>query len=186
MINVAVMNSKGGVGKTTLVDQLAFIFRDGGLEVQVIDLDPQQSSYFHQLWPEPEDPDVCIIDTRGTLDKKNSEIIDDASLVVIPTLLDRDSVDQIENIVKVCEKKGKSYLIVPNSVTLTQSLDQMKLEELKERYPHNISKVCIRRGTVVGQARDLKLSIQDVNARSNPALDFYVLADEIAEAVFSS
>jgi chromosome partitioning protein len=41
MISIAFFNNKGGVGKTSLVYHLAFMFAERGLSVVAIDLDPQ-------------------------------------------------------------------------------------------------------------------------------------------------
>ena len=45
---IAVLSQKGGTGKTTTVRTLADVFRRAGLEVLVVDLDPQGnlSDYF--------------------------------------------------------------------------------------------------------------------------------------------
>lgn len=43
MIPVAFFNNKGGVGKTTLVSHLAWMYADRGLPVLAVDLDPQSN-----------------------------------------------------------------------------------------------------------------------------------------------
>lgn len=43
---IAVMNNKGGVGKTHTVFHLAGAFAEKGLRVLVVDLDPQGNSFF--------------------------------------------------------------------------------------------------------------------------------------------
>ena len=68
MKTVACFNNKGGVGKTTLVYHLAWMYADLGLRVIVADLDPQAnvSSMFldelrlEQLWPEGPHPESIL------------------------------------------------------------------------------------------------------------------------------
>lgn len=43
MITVAFFNNKGGVGKTTLVSHLAWMYADRGIPVLAVDLDPQSN-----------------------------------------------------------------------------------------------------------------------------------------------
>jgi cellulose biosynthesis protein BcsQ len=65
MITIALFNNKGGVGKTSLVYHLAWMFADLGVPVLAADLDPQANltSMFldedrlEELWPEGEHPD---------------------------------------------------------------------------------------------------------------------------------
>ena len=65
---IAFFNNKGGVGKTSLVYHLAWMFADRGLRVLAADLDPQAnlSAFFIDddglslLWPEDESLDQTI------------------------------------------------------------------------------------------------------------------------------
>ena len=43
MKTVTLFNNKGGVGKTTLAYHLAWMFREIGLNVLAVDLDPQSN-----------------------------------------------------------------------------------------------------------------------------------------------
>jgi cellulose biosynthesis protein BcsQ len=68
MKTIAFFNNKGGVGKTSMVYHLAWMFRDTGHSVLAIDLDPQSNltSIFldepemERLWPEGKHPDTIL------------------------------------------------------------------------------------------------------------------------------
>jgi chromosome partitioning protein len=68
MKTVAFFNNKGGVGKTTLVYHLAWMFADKGIKTLVADLDPQANltSMFldedrlEELWPDGEHPQTIF------------------------------------------------------------------------------------------------------------------------------
>lgn len=66
MKTIAFFNNKGGVGKTSLVYHLAWMFADRGIKVLAVDLDPQANltSMFlddeklEKLWPDGEHPNT--------------------------------------------------------------------------------------------------------------------------------
>lgn len=66
MKTLAFFNNKGGVGKTSLVYHLAWMFADHGIKTLAVDLDPQANltamfldeNRLEQLWPDDEHPDT--------------------------------------------------------------------------------------------------------------------------------
>ena len=66
MRTIAFFNNKGGVGKTSLVYHLAWMFADRGIKVLAVDLDPQanltsmflEEDRLEKLWPDGEHPDT--------------------------------------------------------------------------------------------------------------------------------
>ncbi len=68
MKTIAFFNNKGGVGKTTLVYHLAWMYADLGFSVVAVDLDPQanlstvflREDRLEQLWPDGEHPDSIL------------------------------------------------------------------------------------------------------------------------------
>ena len=66
MKTIAFFNNKGGVGKTSLVYHLAWMFADRGIKTLAVDLDPQANltSMFlnegrlEELWPDGEHPNT--------------------------------------------------------------------------------------------------------------------------------
>lgn len=68
MTKIAFFNNKGGVGKTSMVYHLAWMFRDMGHRVLAVDLDPQSNltSIFldegevEKLWPDGKHPDTIL------------------------------------------------------------------------------------------------------------------------------
>jgi len=63
---IAFFNNKGGVGKTSLVYHLAWMFADYGIKTLAVDLDPQANltamfldeDRLEKLWPDDEHPDT--------------------------------------------------------------------------------------------------------------------------------
>ncbi len=97
MTTIALFNNKGGVGKTTLVYHLAWMFANRGVRVLAADLDPQAnlSSMFlaeerlEDLWPDGKHPDTVLgavqpmLDGTGDVSLPHVEdIADDLGLVI--------------------------------------------------------------------------------------------------------
>src|SRR5512144_2035481 len=84
---IALLNPKGGTGKTTLSINLARAFQRGGYRVLIVDSDPQgtardwsQTSQEH--YPQARMPGVVGLD-RPTLEKEIPEISNAFDLVII-------------------------------------------------------------------------------------------------------
>lgn len=75
MKTIAFFNNKGGVGKTSLVYHLAWMFADRGINTLAVDLDPQANltsmfldmEVLESLWPEGEHPDTVYGAVRPIL-----------------------------------------------------------------------------------------------------------------------
>jgi len=75
MKTIAFFNNKGGVGKTSLVYHLAWMFADHGIKTLAVDLDPQANltamfldeEKLVQLWPDAEHPDTVYGAIRPVL-----------------------------------------------------------------------------------------------------------------------
>lgn len=90
MKTVAFFNNKGGVGKTSLVYHLAWMFAEHGVPVLTVDLDPQanltamflEEYRLEELWPDTEDhPSTVygavqpILDGEGDITVPGAEVI---------------------------------------------------------------------------------------------------------------
>ncbi len=97
---IAFFNNKGGVGKTSLVYQLAWMYADMGIRVVAADLDPQANlttafigdNRLEELWPENSHPDTifgCIqplLKGTGDISTPHLETIEDALILLIGDL----------------------------------------------------------------------------------------------------
>lgn len=89
MKTVAFFNNKGGVGKTSLVYHLAWMFSDRGIKTLAVDLDPQANltamfldeERLEVLWPDDEHPDTIygsiqpILRGTGDISQPHVEMI---------------------------------------------------------------------------------------------------------------
>ena len=185
MKTLAFINPKGGVGKTSLVDQVAYRMQELGIAVELVDLDPQQGTYFNES---SENPRIVLVDTRGSFDTGLDNLSDDETIaavieqcdyVAIPVQLDRDSEEPCAKVVSLAKAHGKPYKIMPNRTRMHYALDRAKFAEFSAVYPGNVSTNVVRDGAVVGQARDLFMSWSDVDKKSKTVADLNALVDEL-------
>ncbi len=97
MKSIAFFNNKGGVGKTTLVYHLAWMFADKGIPTLAVDLDPQanltamflKESRIEEIWPDNNHPDTVygsinpILRGIGDIAQPHTEYISE-NLYLVP------------------------------------------------------------------------------------------------------
>lgn len=88
MFTVLYLNQKGGVGKTTLADELAFALERRGKTVAFVTTDPQGGSV-HEVCEDPDFAETCdyqIVDTAGSLSDGIGDWCRAADLILVPML----------------------------------------------------------------------------------------------------
>ncbi|HEY0790255.1 MAG TPA: ParA family protein [Chthoniobacterales bacterium] len=141
MKTIALVNGKGGCGKTTLSLLLGMALLRSGRRVQFIDLDPQKSLTgilkFHQIAETVDEPEFVMIDTPPRLDSGEiAKAIRAADVICIPTrplVFDLGVTVNTSALVAKTKTPGSKALIVFNQVrkgTLAtkdaQNLDRSK------------------------------------------------------------
>ena len=134
MKTLAICCQKGGVGKTTLVTELAVAFSQHGHAVAVADCDPQETAglwrdlrgnddcVVHALPPELLGPrltalglagcDLAIIDTPPVSKDTSSAAIRQADLVLIPTRPAAFDLKAMQDTIQQCRTENKPYVVV--------------------------------------------------------------------------
>ncbi|MBN2209738.1 MAG: AAA family ATPase [Candidatus Coatesbacteria bacterium] len=100
MKTIAFFNNKGGVGKTSLVYHLAYMYAELGLKVIAADLDPQanltsmflEDERLEEVWPDGEHPETIagalqpLIEGTGRISQSHVESISDSLGLLIGDL----------------------------------------------------------------------------------------------------
>jgi chromosome partitioning protein len=115
MKTVLIANSKGGVGKTTLSDELIFELERRDKKVSFISLDPQGGA-LHEPSLSSDDDDYMVIDTPGYVSKDFSKWIDNADIVLFPTTPSIFDLMPLQKYIELFKKnkKQKKYGVVIN------------------------------------------------------------------------
>ena len=109
------INEKGGVGKTTLVDEMCFEAELRGIPYSLHNLDPQGS-----LLHEPKITEgawLDFIDTPGRLQDKVKDFMNEADVIVIPTDMTQNCMSSLTMMIgmaRVPQAEGKKVLVVLN------------------------------------------------------------------------
>lgn len=80
---VAIMNKKGGVGKTTLADELLFSLARRGRTCGFLTTDPQAGG-IHEPTKVTDADEFVIVDTHGGVDAATNDVIMMADVVIVP------------------------------------------------------------------------------------------------------
>lgn len=121
---IMVANQKGGVGKTTIADELMFALERRGRSVVFQNLDNQGGAVHYPSIPTGEE-DYLVIDTPGNLNRDFSKWCEGADIVLFPTgasNLDLVPLQRCWNIAK--EARGTKLAVVLNRYDPRRNADR--------------------------------------------------------------
>lgn len=178
MVNILIINQKGGVGKTTIADELAFALERQGKSVSFVTTDAQGGA-IHQV--SKEQADYQVIDTAGVLTDHLAEWCKAANLILIPMLPSmRDLEPTLRTYTLACSSKTKAPIgFIINGYAQRGILDRQLSDYLEAQGYAILSKiprtVALPRAAAAGQ------SVADFARQNQAAAAFDQLADKIIE-----
>ena len=174
MKTIVLLSQKGGSGKTTLSLNLGVAAVEAGLQVLIVDLDPQQSAGRWSRLCKTDNPvivtgqhkqlrktlakaegagaDLVIIDTAPKSESASLAAAICADLIVIPCRASSLDIDAVGDSVAIAELARKPAIFVLNDCRASSTLPKLAAEALKE-YGQTISP--IRIGSRVGFVKSL-------------------------------
>lgn len=117
---IAVLNEKGGVGKTTTIIELAFQLGNAGKNVLVVDLDSQEN---------------C---TKMLLGKKMSESLDEGTVTVFDAFIDQKNKVNLVDLLIPAIEAWQNTLVLPSDCRLATVSDHLHSRLNKEHILKNI------------------------------------------------
>lgn len=183
MFTVLLLNQKGGTGKTTIADELAFALERRGKSVAFVSTDPQGGS-LHEVCDDPDFAEACdfqIVDTAGALKHGMDDWCRAADLILIPMLPSTRDMEPTMRTLKIAKDSGTraSIYVIVNNFYAYGILDRQLVEYLDETKVPVIAKV--PRAVALSNAAARGVSVAEHAPRSHviPALE--ELADKVLE-----
>ena len=180
---ISIVNQKGGVGKTTIADELSFALERRGKTVAFVSTDPQGGSV-HEVCTDPDFAETCdfqIVDTAGALSDGMGDWCRAADVILVPMLPSTRDMEPTLRTLDIARESGTRadiYLVV-NSFYAFGRLDRQLVEYLESEGLPIIAK--IPRAVALSQAAGEGVSVAEFDSHSHaiPALE--ELADKILE-----
>jgi chromosome partitioning protein len=202
---VAVVNGKGGVGKSTLAVSLAVAMSLAGKAVCIIDLDPQVTASKWKDRREDTNPavvapsaarlrqtldaaraanlDFVVIDTAGHFDNRMVESARIADLVLIPTGTSIVEIEALEGAKETLDMAGSpSAFVVLNRIhpTATKQADDAR-ETIRQLYGLNCCPVHLCQRAAYAEALTPGLTPQEIDTEGKAADELRRLYEFVAK-----
>lgn len=110
MKTVLIANSKGGVGKTLIADELCWKLEKDQIKYSFVNLDNQGSAY-HETFEDPEAV-VKIVDTPGNLTEGLAAWLKEADFIIVPTMMSRQDKEPLERMIRILESLEKKIPVL--------------------------------------------------------------------------
>lgn len=198
MHTVAVLNEKGGSGKTTIATNLASAWQRDAYRVLLVDVDPQATALD---WSAFGDTDVTVVTIgRGNLDRDLRRVSDSfdlavidgaprmtkltaasvhvSDLVLIPVRPSAPDIWSAETVVDVCEQQETPAAFVVSSAVVGTTLSDVADDALST---FGIPVLSARTHQRVAYARAIGrgASVLDLSGATKAAAEIRDLADEV-------
>ncbi len=203
---LALINQKGGVGKTTTTLNLGAALHEAGHKVLLVDLDPQRSLLFHAEGHDEGFPrvvessgrslsallrreafDFALLDCPPTLAEETAQALKHAGLAIAPTpprVLDLAGLAQLRQSMDAVRARGNPGLQLRILLTMRDAritLQAAYEAQLRAAFTAETFDSTIPRAALFERAADAHQSILSFAPRSQAAQSFRALALEVAQ-----
>lgn len=173
------LNQKGGVGKTTLADELSFALERRGKTVAFISTDPQGGS-IHRACNDPDYAESCdfqVVDTAGALREGMEDWCRASDTILIPMLPSTRDMEPTMRTLEIARKSGPEagVFVVINGFYPFGRLDRELIEFLDGEDIPIAAK--IPRTVALSQAASNSISIASYAPRNHAVPAIEELAD---------
>lgn len=181
--NVIVVNQKGGVGKTTFADEIAWGLERRGVEVGFGNLD-RQGGACHEVGMVEGEGAVNVIDTPGYLGDGVEEWAANADVAVVPVQPGTLGLKPMKRTLRVIMQANPelSVGIIVNNYSDRRVIDRQFLELLKADELPVIGTVPT--ATAFAQGSALGRSVIEINPNGAAAKAVEDIVDQLMEVIF--
>ena len=214
MLMIGVLNSKGGVGKTTLTTSLAARAAQDYKRVCIVDTDPQQGSCrwhkfrsgngsgnpsilagdsnIHDVVEKLQRTgwDVVFFDGAPGALEQSELVIREVDFVLIPLKAGDQDLSSSEYTVGLCKQEGKPYMLALNEVRpprgKTQDKRAQEVLNILEELKQPVASRAITERVAHLDALNLGTSVFDMKGQDEAKKDIEVLYQELMKAAGSA
>lgn len=128
---IAVVNQKGGVGKSFIADEIAFHCEREGIVYGFFDLDDQSGTYHTSAGASEDEAEVRIVGTPGALKANLRFVLEESDAVVVPVRPSERGVPASEHMLELVERVAKDavHIVVVNCWNRFVSASQFAAHE---------------------------------------------------------
>ena len=175
MKNILICNSKGGVGKSLIADELAFFFERNKTPYNFYDLDSQGGTIHKSS--KNENALISIIDTPGALQEQLAQWMKSAHLIIIPTRATSRVIEPLKRMINIVKANCNCPVIyVLNAFNRFKASNDF-YEWLSNQVQDNI--LTLPQSELFVQASAYEKSIVDYSSKSNAAIATLELCNRI-------
>lgn len=164
MYTILIANQKGGVGKTTIADELAYALERRGRDVAFISLDPQGGSAHEGRDEVDEGADYQVVDTPGVLAEGLREWCAEADFVLVPVQPSPRDMQPTMRAIEIAKASGARVAVAVNQYNPFGRLDREFCRFCEEGGIEILGR--IPRTVAFSQAFQSGVSVADVKGRS--------------------
>lgn len=182
MKTIIVVNQKGGVGKTTIADELAFGLERRGYKVCFQNLDPQ-GGVIHLPSMQSDDDDFRVVDTPPQLTQDFQNMCRKSDVIILPTSASTLEAVPLQRCYEMA-KSSKTKAVI--GIALNNYDDRRKIDRDFKQFLENAGMpvwATIPTSTALRQAQALKKSVYDYKKNNPAAAAFEELADKVLEVL---
>lgn len=167
MKNILICNSKGGVGKSLIADELAFYLEHQNITYNFYDLDNQGGTVHKNS--KSDNALISVIDTPGALQEQLAQWIKSAHLIIVPTRTTSRDIEPLRRMIDIIKINNSvcPVIYVLNAFNRWKASSDF-FEWLSNQVQGNIIK--LPQSELFVQASAYNKSILDFAPRSKPAL----------------
>lgn len=179
MNTILVVNQKGGVGKTTIVDELAFSFDRSRIKYNLFDMDGQGGMIHDPV--QDDTADITIIDTPGALQADMQSWIDMADVIIIPTKPSSRDLVPLQTMLELVKKTSAPVFVVINEFQSNYIASKSFMEWIENDCTYPV--LCIPRSEAIVQAGMASKSVIDYAPKHNICIAVKRLTDTVRRAI---
>jgi chromosome partitioning protein len=188
MRTIAVVNQKGGCGKTTVSINLASALAEAGKKILLVDMDPQSHCAVGLAVPEEQIEQSTIIDCPPAVGLLTFNALTAATDVVVPVETGYFALHglskQLETLRILCERCTQriDVRILASMYDIRTKMAREILSELRAHFADKMFKTVVNFNTKIKEASSFGQPINEYDPASKGHKDFRSLAEEVIGA----